>query len=368
MFATHPPSAAITTRGAAITLVSLALLAAARLAGAQEPPYPPSGVITGIAWAPVSTIARAALESDNWPITWGDDDHQYTAFGDGWGFDPGVPGKLSLGFARIAGPASDWAGANIHPSNGEQTGDGASGKKASGMLMVDGVLYMWVRNADNAGRQSQLAVSTDRAETWTWSDWTFPELGYCIFLNFGKNYAGARDDYVYTYSPDTPSAYNETDDVVLARVPKDRILDRTAYEFVSGFDAQGNPTWSSDISERTSIFRFPGGCNRLDVTYHAPLGRYLMVQRSAARAGGVAHFSIYDAPEPWGPWTTAFFTTTWDTDPGESGHLPSKWMSSDGTSLHLVFSCGDSFSVREATLTIGGDVMPPAAPTDLRPQ
>ena len=38
----------------------------------------------------------------------------------------------------------------------ETLGDGAKGKKASGMLMVDGVLYMWVRNAGN----SQLAWST----------------------------------------------------------------------------------------------------------------------------------------------------------------------------------------------------------------
>ena len=40
------------------------------------------------------TIVRKALDSDNWPITWGDDDQLYTAYGDGRGFEPFVKTKL----------------------------------------------------------------------------------------------------------------------------------------------------------------------------------------------------------------------------------------------------------------------------------
>ncbi|MFQ5584320.1 MAG: hypothetical protein ACE5GL_07795, partial [Calditrichia bacterium] len=127
------------------------------------PPYPFSDVITNISWAPDSTIIRKAQDSDCWPITWGDDDNLYTAYGDGKGFIPNVPGKLSLGFARVLGPASNFTGENIRSPSGEQTGAGRTGKKASGMLMVDGVLYMWVRNANNNGQQSQLAWSSDHA-------------------------------------------------------------------------------------------------------------------------------------------------------------------------------------------------------------
>ena len=36
-----------------------------------------------------------------------------TAYGDGWGFDPRVPEKLSMGFARITGGPTDFAGENI---------------------------------------------------------------------------------------------------------------------------------------------------------------------------------------------------------------------------------------------------------------
>ncbi|MHC4678326.1 MAG: LamG-like jellyroll fold domain-containing protein [Planctomycetota bacterium] len=333
------------TRGIALTLALFAASAVAQ----QGPPYPMSGVITEITWADAGTIVYQATGSDNWPITWADDGEQYTAYGDGWGFDPKVPEKLSMGFVKVSG-APPGTGVNIRSATGELKGDGRSGKKASGMLMVDGTLYMLVRNADNNGRQSQLAWSSDHAATWIWSPWKFAELGYPCFLNFGQNYAGARDDYAYVYSPDTPSAYNETDTVVLARVPTESITVRDAYQFFVGLDAEGDPIWSGDISQRKAVFTFVGGCNRIDVTYNAPLRCYFLVMRSRAQAGGRNQFSIYDAPEPWGPWTTVFYTENWDVDPGESAHIPSKWISADGKTCHLVFAGSDSFAVRQFTL------------------
>jgi len=102
-------------------------------------------------------------------------------------------------------------------------GNGAKGPKASGMLMVDGVLYLWVRNAHNA----QLAWSADHGKTWEWR-FRFPSgFGSPAFLNFGKNYRGARDKYVYTYSQDGASAYESDDSLLLARVAKDRLRDRS---------------------------------------------------------------------------------------------------------------------------------------------
>jgi hypothetical protein len=332
------------------------------------PPYPSSPVITGLTWAPESTIVRKATESDNWPITWADDDNLYTAYGDGFGFEPKLADKLSLGFARVEGIPPAFSGFNIHPSTGERFGGGASGKKASGMLMVDGTLYMWVRNANKDGTQSELAWSHDHAKTWTWSSWRFASLGYVSFLNFGKDYSGARDDYVYMYSPDTPSAYNETDHVVLMRVPIGQIKNRAVYEFFKELDTNGNPVWTNDISQRGPVFTFAGGCNRLDVTYDSGIGRYLMTMKSRAKAGGLNQFSIYDAPEPWGPWTTVYYTENWGVAAGESQHIPSKWISADGKTFYMVFSGGDSFSVRKATLTLAtsaDDTTPPTAPSTL---
>ena len=41
-----------------------------------QAPYPPSPVIRGAVFG--KEIGRAAIDSDNWPLTWGDDDAQYT--------------------------------------------------------------------------------------------------------------------------------------------------------------------------------------------------------------------------------------------------------------------------------------------------
>jgi CubicO group peptidase (beta-lactamase class C family) len=317
-------------------------------------PYPPSPVITGITWAPPETIVRRAKGSDNWPLTWADDGHQYTAYGDGNGFEPFVREKLSMGLARVEGGPADFTGVNLRPATLEQKGDGARGKKASGILMVDGVLYLWVRNAGN----SQLAWSADRGKAWEWADWRFTTSYGCpTFLNFGRDYAGARDGFVYVYSHDHGSAYEPADRMVLARVPKDRVRDRGAYEFYRGLDGKGQPLWTREIGERGAVFEHKGRCYRSGITYNAGLKRYLWVQIIPGTQGRKTDtrfeggFGVYDAPEPWGPWTTAYFTEKWDVGPGESASFPTKWMSADGKELHLVFSCEDSFSVRRATLT-----------------
>jgi hypothetical protein len=319
---------------------------------ARTPPYPPSPMISKLTWAPAASIVRQAHDSDNWPLTWADDDHQYTAYGDGRGFEPHVPEKLSMGLARISGPPTRFTGTNLRAATIEQKGDGRSGKKASGLLMVEGVLYMWVRNAGN----SQLAWSRDHGRTWTWSDWRFTtSFGCPTFLNFGKNYAGARDGYVYVYSQDAKDAYTPADRMVLARAPKERLTDRSAYEFFQGMDAQSQPRWTKEIGERGAVFTHPGRCYRSGISYNAVLRRYLWCQilpgQDTRFSGG---FGVYDAPEPWGPWTTVFFTEQWDVGPGETCSFPTKWMSAGGKTLYLVFSGEDYFSVRKATLTVTG--------------
>jgi hypothetical protein len=218
--------------------------------------------------------------------------------------------------------------------------------------MVDGVLYVLARNAQN----SQLGWSTDHARSWTWSDWKFNiSFGHATFLDFGQNYAGARDNFVYVYSPDSDSAYTPASGVVLARVPKTRIRDRGAYEFFRSLDSAGRPVWTSDIAQRGQVFRNPpAGCYRTHVTYNAPLKRYflnqILIGNDYSRFQG--GFGVYDAPEPWGPWTTAYFTPMWDTGPGENQHFPPKWISADGKTMYLIFSNNDYFSVRQATLTL----------------
>jgi len=311
-------------------------------------PHPASPVIGGIKWGPVASIIRLARGSDNWPLTWADDGRLYTAYGDGNGFEPKVRGKLSLGFAKVIGSPPDIRGVNLRSPSGEQKGNGAAGRKASGMLMVDGVLYMWARNAGNA----QLAWSHDHGKTWTWSDWKLTtSFGYPTFLNFGRHYAGARDRYVYIYSHNSDSAYSPADTMVLARVPVKQLTRRRAYEFFKALSPDGTPIWTRDIAKRGPVFRHHGRCYRSGISYNPALKRYLWCH---TLPGGDTRFkgglAIYDAPEPWGPWTTVFFAEQWDVGPGETSSFPTKWMSKDGRTLHLVFSGDDCFSVRQATV------------------
>jgi len=313
-------------------------------------PYPPSPAIAQLTWADASTIVRQAKGSDNWPMTWGDDDLLYTAYGDGWGFDkPGSFPKLSLGIARIKGIQQYFVGTNLRSATIEHTGDGPKGKKASGMLMIDGVLYMWVRNAGNA----QLAWSENHGKNWTFNSWKLTtSFGCPTFCNYGKNCNGASDEYVYVYSPDSDSAYQPVDQMVLARVHKKRITDRNAYEFFKRLSSDGKVEWTKSIAQRKAVFKHINRCYRSSVCYHPILKRYLWCQVMPAEDkqshGGIG---IYDAPKPWGPWTTVYYDESWDVDPGESAGFVTKWISRDGKTLYLVFSGNDSFSVRKATLT-----------------
>lgn len=293
-------------------------------------PYPASPVIHKVTFVPSASIARNALGSDIWPLTWADDNAQYAAYGDGWGFEPRTDKKLSLGFARVAGPPDDFEGTNIRSSSGERVGDGPTGAKASGLLMVDGTLYLWARNWGNA----QLAWSDDRAVTWHWEFRLEESFGSPAFLQFGKDYAGARDEFVYVYSQDGPSAYEASDSLVLARVAKDRIRRREAYEFFSHVDSAGAPVWTSDIRRRGKVFSFPGHCQRVGAVYNPFCRRYLL-SLGFEQSGG---WGIFDAPQPWGPWTTAYFTRDWGLGPTHDYRLPSKWISDGGKTMALVFS------------------------------
>jgi glycerophosphoryl diester phosphodiesterase len=342
------------------TIALILLLSVSAEPEDRKPPSPPSPVIAGIEWAPAESIVRAARDGDNWPLTWADDDALYTTWGDGTGFVPKVEKKLSCGFARVTGGPGDFKGVNIR-SPAEQFGGGRAGKKGWGMLCVEGTLYLWFGHADNQGGQAQLAWSRDHAQTWTFADWKFAELGLLGFVNFGRNYAGARDEFVYAYSHDGPRADTPADRFVLLRAPKDRLTQREAWEFFMRVDDAGEPVWTRDFLQRGAVFQHAEACLRSAITYCAPLKRYLWWQH-LPQPPGVTNdrgdtrfkggFGVYDAPQPWGPWTTAFFTTEWDVGPGEHADFPAKWMSEDGKTLHLVFSGEDSFSVRQARLKL----------------
>jgi len=147
------------------------------LAGCQPapvPPYPPSERIKSVSfdW---STHVRLAFGSDNWPVTWADDGHQYTSWGDGGGFGGGnAEGRVSLGVGRIEGTADAYRTANIWGGKNPQT-PARFGGKSYGIASVKGELHMWVSPGSNAEayEEARLYSSGDHGLTWSRASWSF---------------------------------------------------------------------------------------------------------------------------------------------------------------------------------------------------
>ena len=120
-------------------------------------------------------------------------------------------------------------------------------------------------------------------------------------------------------------------------------------------DPNHEPLWTEDVRKRTAVFINPGKCYRSGISYNPGLKRYIWCQIIPAAgqdqdlrfSGGLG---IFEASEPWGPWKTIYYNRQWDVGPGETVGIPTKWISEDGRTFHLVFSGEDSFSVRKAEL------------------
>jgi hypothetical protein len=216
---------------------------------------------------------------------------------------------------------------------------------------VDGTLYAWIFTQN--GIEIKLAWSSNFGKTWQLvNDWKFPEDNFVpfSFLNFGKDYAGARDGYVYIYGGPWSSGPNQ----YLARVLKDQVKDRTSYEFFKGLDVNSNPIWTSDITQRRPVYTDPNNSGGVQVVFAPGIGRYILT----ASHDGVGQLGVFDAPEPWGPWTTVAYYDNWGNfgNSESSGYnIPTKWISADGKTIWMIFSSSgelDSFNLLKATLTL----------------
>jgi hypothetical protein len=326
------------------------------LAIQAAPPYPPSASIERVEFD-FSTHKRLAPGSDNWPTTWADDNHLYSSWGDGGGFGgTNGKGRVSLGIARIEGGPESYSGHNIWGGLGSPKPVQFDGK-SYGMLSVRGILYMWVAHQPNPHlSRCQLASSKDHGASWHFADWSFnyaDQLTVPTFLNHGRDYAGARDNYVYSYfveptwGPGNATTAKHGFDVHrpgrihLSRVPKDAILDRKRHQFFAGLQPDGTPTWTGSLAEKKPVFTDINGVGwNLSVSYNPALCRYLLATEHTETHAG--NLGLFDAPEPWGPWTTVTYESKWGQDHIELStfywNFPTKWLSPDGTRFTLVFS------------------------------
>lgn len=322
-----------------------------------RPPYAPSRLLAGITfdW---TTHHRDALGSDNWQLTWADDDHLYGAWGDGGGFGgSNSDGRVSLGYARIEGDWSGYRGVNIWGGKNALAQATFEGK-SWGTLCASGVLYMWVSPKSLLAEmqsEARLHWSADYGRQWSPVDWAFKagdDLTIPTICQFGRNYRGARDAFVYHYfiAPRDSSGYNiqKPGAIHLVRSPVNRLKDRGAYEFFAGLQS-GRPLWTRVGARKLPVFedRENGVGWVCSVSYNAGLRRFiLMVEHTESSHGNLG---IYEAPQPWGPWATVHFASEAAGNPFGAGqpevppntffwNAPTKWHSRDGLEFTLVFT------------------------------
>ena len=238
-----------------------------------------------------TTIKHKGNFGDNWCQTWAIDDYVYTMLDDGNGW---------WGSSEKLNGLPDWEGAMLLQISGDQNFTSKDVKKmpgwpislvssplyAYGTVAVDSTIYIWLwkSETDTWYRRpiaNRLLYTKDFGKTlYRWdgtletyktyqqidsTDFFFykedarPKDGkdayafnWIAFLQNGKANSEAKDDYIYMYAPEQDNPRN----LALARVHKDHILDKSAYQYFKGIN-NNKPDWSADILERGSTIQYP---------------------------------------------------------------------------------------------------------------
>lgn len=263
-------------------------------------------------------------EGDLWMSTWSADGNLYTGWGDGKGVDIDAhPYRTDCGIACLKGALP-----NIIPEERcfqAPTYDPAVNDKPSSLISIGGRLYGHFHSPLGDAWIGYLAYSDDYGVTWTrvgfYEEGTAPPAGAspwtrdrnsrfrCMFfINMGQDYELNLDGYVYGLGIGTE--WNWLGGVYLARVPVSQILEYDAYEYVSYVDGAG-AHWSrseSDAIALPNIWTRDQG----SAIYHPGIGRYLFLTAS----------SLFEAPNPWGPWSFAGNWIEGTADEWRGGYQP----------------------------------------------
>ena len=361
------------------------------------PPFETSDFIQNVLF---DTYRYHSGEGDMWPITWASDDALYCGAGDNKGCPMNLWRVQTLRFSpESLTSTGQWSIDMINPepvSLSSLSGrTDVCGVKPAGLLDVDGVLYLSVE-AQNYGDQplfsrqhnlfGWIVTSGDGGKSFddaaTPQEFFSGRLASCHFLQFGRGYSGARDGFVYAYFPcdleDEQSYWENNDALLLGRVPKEQLLERDAWEFYAS-DSPAVPAWSSREKEAKPVFAYYKMTGANHVIYNPGIGRYLMgnysfvdrelhprpIHQMGYPESSISQLTLYEAPEPWGPWKLFYRDDDWGTYGDYQPNFPTKWITENGRVLYMV-SSGSwddyNFVVQKMALRLKGDAdFPPEA-------
>jgi hypothetical protein len=316
---------------------------------------------------------------DTWDPFWADDNNLYAFNCDGRGFGKAGAGR-NLAFNRLTGDSpATLSGSMINTMDeygkgGQKEADNATWK-VCGQECIDSVFYTFVsRNAygkdsgDYWLRQtafnSSLIKSTDRGLTWSRSAaenykgpmWPGPSFGAPFFVHYGKNGGDVEQDGArrYVYAVSTNGFWNDGDTYTLARIARRKLPDMKAadWSYFTGGDGSQAKSWSARIAEARPILDLRTHCGQSGPCYIPALGAYLMVAWYNTEKmikwfePNEMRYDFYQAPHPWGPWTSVHSYSDAFLSPGHmyGPSLCAKFQRKEGSDVRLtMFTSGCPF-------------------------
>ncbi|HEX4243670.1 MAG TPA: PASTA domain-containing protein [Steroidobacteraceae bacterium] len=378
VMSTSPAAGSSVSSGTAVNLV-----VSSGAPAVTASPYPQSSILSGITWNE-STKQRYASGSDIWDSAWASDGQVYGVWGDGNGFT--APAKKQIGVSQLAGSpdSGPLVGTDVYLGSPSPRAGGCGQKPTVGgkphgvAALPNGVIYMFHSTYDLCTSQAWLARSLDNGVTWTddvagavWPDAN--GFNPSAILQYGAGQYGALMPdatyvpYVYIYGGKTGAAFTQ----YLARVPafpSNAIESAGNWSYYAGTDASGNPVWAASSAQAVPVWSDPNYSESLAVSFDAAIGRYVAYDDHGNACGGSPcerQVSLFDAPNPWGPWSTFDYEEQFDNANCGGNCLGSqeavgwammqKWFSPDGLSLWVEYSSQnayDSLNLIKGTMSL----------------
>ncbi len=348
-------------------------------------PFEPSKEIVGL----IFTGRHVAYtEADTWYPSWAADDTMYSPWTDGNvsqlrgegaplseiecssdsrnPVNAGRGGKSGTGQARIIG--DDPLNLKIEPLGIHYAPTAPyGGRYPCGSLVHAGVWYYGTYCLDEADRGLNwdilgpfvgFRISTDYGKTWmdtphtpaepifgeSGKDGRKVQIGAPHFVDFGKELHYSPDGKAYLVGhgasrPNANLAWIAGDQAYLIRVMPSlqSMNDASKYEFFGGHTTQGEPIWTSDFSRIKPLIEWNGRVGHATMTYHPALKKYLLCVTDGWPTISTMNTYILESGTITGPWKLVTFMEKFGAQ-GYFVNIPSKFISSSGTSMWLCYS------------------------------